>query len=91
MDGENLKGVKIASNIDFGAAVCIAHHFGAKYYGQAKEQASEAQIVRELQQSGIEYYFVFDGAPVGDKSLVKKKEVRTPERNLTIYAVARER
>ena len=87
LEGEKLEGSKIASNTDYGAAVCIAHHVRAKYYGQAKENAPEAQVIQELQESGIDYYLVWDGARVESKALEKTDELRAGNRILSIYSV----
>lgn len=93
LEGDNLEGSRIASNRDYGAAYSIAHHLRAKYYGQAKEGAPEAQIVQELQESGIEHYFVFEATHLErtalekNPALEKTKEVRAGKRILSIYTV----
>jgi hypothetical protein len=89
LEGEKLGGSKIASNTDYSSSVCVAYHLRAKYYGQAKENAPEAQVIQELRESGIEYYLVWDGAPVESQALEKIKELRAGNRILSIYSVRR--
>ncbi|MDQ3897074.1 MAG: hypothetical protein M3326_07480 [Actinomycetota bacterium] len=88
LEGSGLEHAKLASNApDYNASVVVAYHLNAKYYGMARQGATEEQVVDELQYHHIEYYLAWEGQPMTSAALERAREVRGKTRVLTIYKV----
>jgi hypothetical protein len=93
LEHTGLKGARVAANNDYGTAVGIAYRLGAKFYGVAKPNSSENEIVEELKKNGIQYYFVFNQVGIENRvtspalEQVNKLQGLTKAPSLTVYSV----
>ncbi|MDP3176049.1 MAG: hypothetical protein Q8M88_16595, partial [Phenylobacterium sp.] len=85
--GGDLQGARLATNTDYGAAVIIAYHLKAKYYGQTPVTMTDAQAVPDMRRQGVQYFLAFDKPPVPISGLELVNFIRSGARTLAIYAV----
>lgn len=73
----------IASNANWGEMLVISYYLNSKYYGLTKNKDSSIEIERELQNNGINYYFVWNN---NDLKLSGYKEITGGRiKNLRIF------
>lgn len=87
LENENLSGASIASNVDYGGAVCVSYHLRAKYYGMARPNISNQGLVEEMRRQGIGHYFAWDAPPIAVPGLEMIKKFEAGGRSLTLYSV----
>ena len=83
---------KIASNANWPGSLYQSYYLGCKYYGVEKKNITKAELKRDLEKYGIDYYFVWGGAPIDYRFLTNYREItggRIP--GLKIYGLKKQR
>jgi len=82
----------IASNTNWPLTLFLSYHLNARYYGVQKKNITAAELKRELEKYGIDYYLLWGGATIDLRFLTNYEEItggRVP--GLRIYGLKKPR
>ena len=83
---------KIVSNTSWPGSLYLAYHLDCRYYGAEKKNITRAELKRDLEKYGIDYYLVWGGVPIDYSFLTNYREItsgRIP--GLKIYGLKNRR